>query len=82
MSIRRLRHRLSDLLRRLSIPFRSLFITLRHASAQGVKSAKALLREAAARTIDDLWTAIADAIGLFTPVECANLFLNSGYGPE
>ena len=43
---------------------------------------KALLRKAAARTIDDLWAAIAEAIELFTPAECVNFFVNSGYEPE
>ena len=43
---------------------------------------KALLRKAAPRTIDDLWSAIADAIELFTPAECANYFSNSGYEPD
>jgi hypothetical protein len=32
---------------------------------------KALLRAAAARTIPDLWQAIADALRRFTPHECA-----------
>ena len=43
---------------------------------------KALLRKAAARTIDDLWAAIAEAIELFTPAECVNFFVNSGYKPN
>ena len=43
---------------------------------------KALLREVAARTIDDLWSAIRDALPLFTPQECANLFTAAGYEPE
>ena len=43
---------------------------------------KALLRKAAARTVDDLWDAIAEIIELFTPTECANFFANSGYEPE
>ena len=34
---------------------------------------KALLRRAAARTIPDLWAAIADALPRFTPAECAQL---------
>jgi transposase len=33
---------------------------------------KALLRKAAERTIDGLWTAIARIIDLFTPAECTN----------
>ena len=40
---------------------------------------KALLRKAAARTIDTLKAAIATALDAFTPSECANYFTNSGY---
>ena len=40
---------------------------------------KALLRKAAARTVDDLWNAIAQAIDAFTPKECANYFAAAGY---
>jgi transposase len=40
---------------------------------------KALLRKAAPRTFDDLFTAIADAIALITPQECANYVANRGY---
>ena len=43
---------------------------------------KALLRKAAARTIDDLWDAIRDALPQFTPQECANYFTAAGYEPE
>ena len=43
---------------------------------------KALLRKAAARTIDDLWQVIADALGAFTPAECNNYFAAAGYDPE
>lgn len=43
---------------------------------------KALLRKAAARTMDDLWDAIATAIQTFTPNECANYFTACGYEPE
>lgn len=43
---------------------------------------KALLRRAAARTIPDLWTAIADMLPQFTPAECANYFTACGYEPE
>ncbi len=43
---------------------------------------KALLRKAAARTIDDLWAAIAEIIELFPPAQCANFFANSGYEPN
>ena len=43
---------------------------------------KAFLRKAAARTIDDLWDVIAEAIELFPPAQCANFFANSGYEPH
>ena len=40
---------------------------------------KALLRKAAARTVDDLWDAIAEALDAFTPQECENYFAAAGY---
>jgi transposase len=40
---------------------------------------KTLLRATAARTIPDLWNAIADAINRFTPDECRNYFTAAGY---
>jgi transposase len=43
---------------------------------------KAALRRAAARTIDDLWDVIRDALTLLTPEECANYFTAAGYEPE
>ncbi len=43
---------------------------------------KALLRKAAAWTIDDLWEAIRGALPEFTPNECANYFKATGYEPE
>jgi len=43
---------------------------------------KALLRKTAARTLDDLWDAIRDALPHFTPDECANYFTAAGYEPE
>ena len=43
---------------------------------------KALLRKAAARTRDTLWTAVADALDAFSPDECANYFTAAGYEPE
>jgi transposase len=41
---------------------------------------KAILRKAAARTLDGLWDAIAHALAAFTPQECANCFAACGYG--
>src|SRR5689334_25444139 len=35
---------------------------------------KALLRKAAERTVEGLWTAIGRLIDVFTPTECANYF--------
>ena len=40
---------------------------------------KAFLKKVAARTIDDLWQAIAKAIDLFGPNECENYFSAAGY---
>jgi transposase len=42
---------------------------------------KALLRKAAERTVDGLWTAIGRILDLFTPRECANYFAAAGYDP-
>jgi transposase len=43
---------------------------------------KAILRKAAARTIPDLWDAIAAAINQFPPTECSNYFAAAGYDHE
>ena len=40
---------------------------------------KALLRKAAERTVDGLWTAIGRFLDAFTPAECANYFAACGY---
>jgi transposase len=40
---------------------------------------KALLRKAAERTLDGLWSAIATIIDLFEPDECRNYFSAAGY---
>jgi transposase len=42
---------------------------------------KALLRKAAARTRDSLWSTIGEALDAFTPDECRNYIRNSGYEP-
>jgi transposase len=42
---------------------------------------KAILKRAAARTVDDLWAVIGDASQAFTPTECANYFKAAGYDP-
>jgi transposase len=42
---------------------------------------KALLRKAAARTVEQLWTAIQDAIDAFSAREGANYFIAAGYAP-
>ena len=49
---------------------------------QAFAKLKAFLRKTAARSVDDLWAAIAEAIELFPPAECANFFANSGYKPN
>jgi transposase len=43
---------------------------------------KAFLKQIAARTVDDLWDAIARAVDIFTPGECRNYFGASGYKYE
>ena len=40
---------------------------------------KALLRKAAKRTVDALWTEIGDLLETVTPEECSNYFRSSGY---
>ena len=41
---------------------------------------KALLRKAAARSVDELWRVIANLLDEFTPNECTNFFRHAGYG--
>ncbi len=43
---------------------------------------KAFLKKTAARTIDDLWDAIAVGIDTITPTECENYFVAAGYDRE
>ena len=43
---------------------------------------KTILRKVAARTINDLWSAIGNALPLFSPQQCANYFPAAGYEPE
>jgi transposase len=43
---------------------------------------KALLRKAAERTLDGLWTKIGSLIQLVTPNECRNYFAAAGYDAE
>lgn len=43
---------------------------------------KALLRKAAARSIDQLWEVIARIIQIYSPRECANYFAAAGYDAD
>ena len=43
---------------------------------------KAILRKAAARTIPELWDAIADALDRFSPAECKEYLIHAGYDPN
>ena len=43
---------------------------------------KAILRKAAARSIDDLWQVIADALDEFSQQDCRNYFTAAGYVSE
>ena len=51
---------------------------------EGVREAiaklKALLRKAAERSIDALWSRIGTLLGEFTPQECAAYLRHAGYG--
>ena len=46
---------------------------------QAFSKLKALPRAAAARTVPDLWAAIARAFAAFTPAECRNYIAAAGY---
>jgi transposase len=43
---------------------------------------KAMLRKAAERTVDGLWSAIGRIVETFSPAECANYFAAAGYDPD
>mgnify|MGYP005846791333 FL=1 len=43
---------------------------------------KAMLRKAAARTIEGLWNTIGRIIDAFSPAECANYFAAAGYDAD
>jgi transposase len=58
-------------------PYRSDFNPIENAFSK----LKALLRTAAARTVEALWSAIGGCLDRFTPSECANYFEAAGYGP-
>ena len=42
---------------------------------------KSFLRKAAARTLEDLWTAVKQALAEISPADCANCFAAAGYAP-
>ena len=41
---------------------------------------KAMLRKAAKRTVNDLWTEVGEVLNEISPEECRNYFHSSGYG--
>ncbi len=43
---------------------------------------KALLRKAGERSVDALWSRIADLLNAFAPEECINYFRHAGYAPQ
>jgi hypothetical protein len=43
---------------------------------------KALLRKAAERTVEGLWSAIGRLVDTVTPNKCANFFAAAGYEPD
>jgi transposase len=46
---------------------------------QAFAKLKALLRKAAPRTVEALWTVIGESLSAFSPGECANYLANAGY---
>jgi transposase len=46
---------------------------------QAFAKLKALLRKAAERTVEGLWTKIGQLLDLFPPAECADYLANAGY---
>jgi len=46
---------------------------------QAFAKLKALLRKAAARTVEALWTNVGESLSAFSPTECANYLANAGY---
>jgi transposase len=48
---------------------------------QAFAKLKAFLRKAKARTVDDLWDTIAQAIETISTIEAHNFFYNAGYDP-
>jgi transposase len=57
-------------------PYSSDFNLIENAFAK----LKAYMRKAAARTVEALDSAVADALRIFNPDECANFFTHAGYG--
>jgi transposase len=49
---------------------------------QAFAKLKALLRKAAARTVEGLWATIGRIAGALTPAECANYFAAAGYDAD
>ena len=43
---------------------------------------KTLLRKAAERTTEATWRRLGQLLDLFSPKECANYLVNSGYAPS
>ncbi len=53
--------------------------SVREAIENAFSKLKACLRKAAARTVEDLWRVIAEAIDTFKPGACQNYFAACGY---
>ena len=47
---------------------------------QAFAKLKALLRKAATRSLEALWSAVGELLRRFSPDECENYFANAGYG--
>ncbi|MBP0447400.1 transposase [Roseomonas sp. SSH11] len=53
-----------------------------HPIEQAFVKLKSLIRKAAARPWDALWTTIGDLLNTFTSAKCRNYLANSGYASE
>jgi hypothetical protein len=58
------------------------FLSANRKIGQGFAKVKARLRQVAARTVEGLWQAVAEALDAFSREECANYFRNAGYGVD
>ena len=66
----------------LILAFAPLFVHRSWRHAQAFSKLKALLRKAAERTVEGLWSAIGRLVDTVTPDERNNFFAAAGYEPD